>query len=38
VKASGVKLSPQVIAEINKALGSIPETDPELTVSPNPRA
>ena len=38
VKASGVKLSPQVIAEMNKALGSIPETDPELTVSPNPRA
>ena len=38
VKASGVKLSPQVIAEINKALGSIPETNPELTESPNPRA
>ena len=38
VKASGVKLSPQVLAEIDKALGSIPETNPERTESPNPRA
>jgi aryl-alcohol dehydrogenase-like predicted oxidoreductase len=38
VKASGVKLSPQVLAEIDKALGSIPETSPERTESPNPRA
>jgi aryl-alcohol dehydrogenase-like predicted oxidoreductase len=37
-KASGVKLSPQVLAEIDKALGSIPETNPERTESPNPRA
>ena len=38
VKASGVKLSPQTLAEIDKALGSIPETNPERTESPNPRA
>ena len=38
VKASGVKLSPQTLAEIYKALGSIPETNPERTESPNPRA
>ena len=37
-KASGVKLSSQVLAEIDKALGSIPMTDPERTESPNPRA
>ena len=38
VKASGVKLSPQTLAEIDKALGSIPETNPARTESPNPRA
>ncbi|MDA0260526.1 MAG: aldo/keto reductase family protein [Actinobacteria bacterium] len=38
VKGSGIKLSPQILAEIDKALGSIPETNPELTESPNPRA
>jgi aryl-alcohol dehydrogenase-like predicted oxidoreductase len=38
VKASGVKLSAQTLSEINKALGSIPETNPERTESPNPRA
>jgi aryl-alcohol dehydrogenase-like predicted oxidoreductase len=38
VKASGVKLSPKTLAEIDKALGSIPETNPERTESPNPRA
>ena len=38
VKASGVKLSPQTLAEIDKALGSIPETNTERTESPNPRA
>jgi aryl-alcohol dehydrogenase-like predicted oxidoreductase len=38
VKASGIKISPQVLAEIDKALGSIPETSPERTESPNPRA
>jgi aryl-alcohol dehydrogenase-like predicted oxidoreductase len=38
VKASGVKLSAQTLAEIDKALGSIPETNPDKTESPNPRA
>jgi hypothetical protein len=38
VKASGVKLSTQTLSEINKALGTIPETNPERTESPNPRA
>jgi aryl-alcohol dehydrogenase-like predicted oxidoreductase len=38
VKAAGIKLSPQVLAEIDKALGSIPETNAERTESPNPRA
>ena len=38
VKAAGIKLSSKVLAEIDKALGSIPETNPERTESPNPRA
>ena len=38
VKASGIKLSTQTLSEINKALGSIPETNPERTESPKPRA
>jgi aryl-alcohol dehydrogenase-like predicted oxidoreductase len=38
VKAAGVKLSQQTLAEIDKVLGSIPETNPERTESPNPRA
>jgi len=38
VKASGVKLSQQVLAEIDQALGSIPEKNPDRTESPNPRA
>ena len=38
VKASGVKLTPGVLAEIDKALGQIPEVNPERTESPNPRA
>jgi len=38
VKASGVKLSKDVMLSIDKALGSIPTTDPNETKSPNPRA
>ena len=38
VKASGVKLEPEILAKINLALGSIPEKDPAKTESPNPRA
>ena len=38
VKASGIKLSADVMQQINKALGSIPETNPDKTESPNPRA
>jgi aryl-alcohol dehydrogenase-like predicted oxidoreductase len=38
VKASGVKLSVDVMHAIDKALGNIPTTDPKETKSPNPRA
>jgi aryl-alcohol dehydrogenase-like predicted oxidoreductase len=38
VKASGVKLSSQTMAAIDKALGNLIERDPEKTISPNPRA
>jgi aryl-alcohol dehydrogenase-like predicted oxidoreductase len=38
VKASGIKLSSEVMAKIDKALGSTPEFDPKKTQSPNPRA
>jgi aryl-alcohol dehydrogenase-like predicted oxidoreductase len=38
VKASGVTLSAEILREIDKALGSIPETNPDKTESPNPRA
>ncbi len=38
VKASGVKLSPDVLGQIDKALSSIPEINPDKTESPNPRA
>jgi aryl-alcohol dehydrogenase-like predicted oxidoreductase len=38
VKASGVKLSAEIMGQIDKALGSIPETNPDKTESPNPRA
>ena len=38
VKASGVKLSADQMKTIDKALGSIPTTDPKETQSPNPRA
>lgn len=38
VKASGVKLDPSVMKAIDSALGTLPERDPKLNVSPNPRA
>lgn len=38
VKASGVKLSSETMAAIDKALGNMIERDPEKTTSPNPRA
>ncbi len=38
VKASGVKLSADVLREINRVLGDLPEKDPNKTESPKPRA
>ena len=38
IKASGVKLEPEIMSKIDQVLGSLPERDPEKTVSPNPRA
>ena len=38
VKASGVKLEPATMRAIDEALGNLPERNPALTVSPNPRA
>jgi aryl-alcohol dehydrogenase-like predicted oxidoreductase len=38
VKASGVKLDASVLKAIDSALGTLPERDPKLNVSPNPRA
>ncbi len=38
VKASGVKLTEDVLKAIDKVLGTLPETDPAKNVSPNPRA
>jgi len=38
IKASGVKLSGEILREIDKALGSTPETNPDKTESPKPRA
>jgi aryl-alcohol dehydrogenase-like predicted oxidoreductase len=38
VKAAGVKLSAATLAEIDKALGSLPEKNPKETKSPQPRA
>lgn len=38
VKASGVKLSVKSMKAIDKVLGRLPETNPELTHSPQPRA
>lgn len=37
-KASGVKLSGEIMKAIDKALGMLPETDAALNMSPNPRA
>ena len=37
VKASGVKLSSDVMAAIDAALAPVAITDPELTIAPNPR-
>lgn len=37
VKASGVKLAPEVMRSIDRVLGMLPETDPSLNESPNPR-
>ena len=38
IKASGVKLEPEIMSKIDQVLGSLPERDPAKTVSPNPRA
>ncbi len=38
VKASGIKLDASVMKAIDSALGTLPERDPKLNVSPNPRA
>jgi aryl-alcohol dehydrogenase-like predicted oxidoreductase len=38
VKASGVKLNASIMKEIDVALGSVAERDPEKTISPKPRA
>jgi aryl-alcohol dehydrogenase-like predicted oxidoreductase len=37
VKASGVKLAPETMRGIDRVLGMLPETDPSLNESPNPR-
>ena len=38
IKASGVKLDPEIMRKIDQVLGNLPERDPQKTVSPNPRA
>ena len=38
IKASGVKLDPEILRKIDQVLGNLPERDPQKTVSPNPRA
>ncbi|MEY3430785.1 MAG: hypothetical protein RJB30_717 [Actinomycetota bacterium] len=38
VKASGVKLSPEIMRDIDRVLGNLPERDSSKTVSPKPRA
>jgi aryl-alcohol dehydrogenase-like predicted oxidoreductase len=38
VKASGIKLEDEVMKSIDKVLGELPETNPALNESPNPRA
>jgi aryl-alcohol dehydrogenase-like predicted oxidoreductase len=37
VKASGVKLAQETMRSIDRVLGMLPETDPSLNESPNPR-
>lgn len=37
VKAAGVKLAPETMRSIDRVLGMLPETDPSLNESPNPR-
>jgi aryl-alcohol dehydrogenase-like predicted oxidoreductase len=37
VKASGVKLASETMRAIDRVLGMLPETDPSLNESPNPR-
>ena len=37
VKASGVKLPPEVMKAIDGAIGKVAERDPKKNVSPNPR-
>ena len=38
VKAAGVKLDNETLKAIDRVLGSLPESDPSKTISPNPRA
>ena len=38
VKAAGIKLDTETMKAIDRALGALPERDPNKTVSPNPRA
>jgi aryl-alcohol dehydrogenase-like predicted oxidoreductase len=38
VKASGIKLTEDVMKAIDNALGKLPERDPKKNESPNPRA
>lgn len=38
VKAAGVKLPPKTMKAIDRVLGKLPETNPEKTMSPRPRA
>ena len=37
VKASGVKFSAEIMEQIDRVLGDLPERDPRKTESPNPR-
>ena len=38
IKASGVKLDPEILRKIDQVLGNLPERDLHKTLSPNPRA
>ncbi|MBI3429791.1 MAG: aldo/keto reductase family protein [Actinobacteria bacterium] len=37
VKAGGIRLAPKTMKAIDKVLGKLPETNPDLTLSPQPR-